>query len=159
MRNVLLSALFVLALVVTLATPAPAFAQCNQAALLNSVDASLNAKLNKVRQFETDYLLAHGRYYQALWTHAAAPSGNPIAVDQLTSKPHYQTETLQALFDAQNLQRNLPNRFRIDQYDGPAGKGFVIVAEVVACGLTMQRHYHTGAEAWREQGWHEVKLP
>lgn len=153
----LLSALFVLVLVVALfATPAPALAQCNQAGVLNSVDASLNAKLNKVRQYETDYLLAHGRYYQALWTHAATPNGSQTAVDQLTSRPHYQTETLQDLFDKQNIQRNLPNRFRIDQYDGPQGQGFVIVAEVVACGLTMQRHYNTGAETYRELGWHEV---
>ncbi len=159
-RRVIASVLLVLALVVTPLSPtsaAPAPQACDQTQKLNSVDAAFNAKINRLKNFQSSYLLAHpGKYYQALWSHDAIPDGNLAPINQNATRPHYQQETLQSIIDGANIPAQIPNRFKVDWYEGPSGIGYVITIDVMACGKHMERSVNVGAETYRDAAWHEV---
>ncbi len=139
---------------------APAQAQTKDPEKIKSdIDSAAALNVTKIKNFQSSYLLTHGKFYQALWSHSNAPAdGNPISVDKLLSKPSYQNETLQNLFDDAKLDKLMSNRFKIDWYDGPGGKGYTLTVEVIINGLTFQRVMHlSGNEMYREQAWFEVK--
>lgn len=158
-RHAILSVLLALALVVIPLSPtsaAQAPQACDQTQKLNAVDNAFQSKLNRIKNYESSYLIAHGRYFQALRTHTNIPDGNNAAIDRGNSKPDYQAETLQALLDGANVPNQIPNSFRIDQYDGANGQGYVIILEVIACGKHMMRSVNVGAETYRDQDWFEL---
>jgi len=126
-----------------------------------SIDTVIDAYLPKFQSYEINYLDAKGRgYMQALWSHSAPPAdGALIAPDLLTSKPTDQAESFLDLWGAVIIdQGKVPVRLRIDVYDGPDGRGYVIVVETIMAGRTYTRSINTGGEAWREQDWIEVKV-
>lgn len=130
----------------------PVQAQC---ATLTTVDNSISLRWTNIQNYQSSYLIANNRYYQALWSHTTTPSALTLA-NNLTSHPSYQAETAQALFTAANISTTLPMRIRIDWYDGPSGKGYVLTIEVVACGVTKMRSINVGPEPYRDRAWTEV---
>lgn len=150
--------LIVLLVCAMLVTPARAQTK-DPEKIKGDIDLAVTLNVNKIKNFQSSYLLTHGKFYQALWTHTNAPAdGNPIGVDKLLSKPSYQNETLQTLFDDAKLDKLMSNRFKIDWYDGPSGKGYTLTLETIINDLTYQRIMHlSGNETYREQAWFEVK--
>src|SRR3989304_5055575 len=125
-----------------------------------SIDMVIDAYLPKLQAYEINYLDAKGRgYMQALWSHSAPPAdGALVAPDLLASKPTDQAESLADLWSAVVIASGeIPVRLRIDVYDGPDGKGYVIIVECIVAARTYTRSINTGGEKWREQAWIEVK--
>src|SRR3990172_1113693 len=125
-----------------------------------SIDMVIDAYLPKLQAYEINYLDAKGRgYMQALWSHSAPPAdGALVAPDLLASKPTDQAESLADLWSAVVIASGeIPVRLRIDVYDGPDGKGYVIIVECIVSARTYTRSINTGGEKWREQAWIEVK--
>lgn len=126
-----------------------------------NIDTVIDAYLPKLQAYEINYLDAKGHgYLQALWSHSAPPAdGALVAPDLLISKPTDQAESFFDLWSAVIItDGKVPVRLRIDVYDGPSGKGYVIVVESIIAGSTYTRSINTGGEAWREQDWIEVKV-
>lgn len=125
-----------------------------------NIDTVIDAYLPKLQAYEINYLDAKGHgYLQALWSHSAPPAdGALVAPDLLISKPTDQAESFFDLWSAVIItDGKVPVRLRIDVYDGPSGKGYVIVVESIIAGSTYTRSINTGSEKWREQDWIEVK--
>lgn len=125
-----------------------------------TIDAVIDAYLPKLQAYEIDYLDTKGRgYMQALWSHSTPPAdGALVAPDLPTSKPTDQAESFADLWSAVVIgQGKLPVRLRIDVYDGPSGRGYVITVEVIMAGRTYTRSINVGSERWRDVGWTELK--
>jgi len=125
------------------------------------IDAVIGTYVPKLQAYEINYLDAKGGrgYMQALWSHSAPPTdGALVAPDLLTSKPTDQAESFSDLWSAIIIDSGeMPVRLRIDVYDGPSGKGYVIVIETIINTRTYTRSINTGGETWRDVGWTEVK--
>lgn len=156
--------LFILSIVSLLAIYAtPANAQGRDPAQVQAqIDSAFASKLTKIKNAQATYAANHGgRYFQALWTHTNAPAdANNTAPNNLNSKPHYQGEDLNYFWVIANLPAQIPNRFKIDQYDGPNGRGYVVTLSAIIGGVEYQKvAYVEGAESYRLGGWVEVRTP
>lgn len=104
------------------------------------------------------FLLAHGKYFQGKWTHAAivtqtdALTGDTIPT-ALADHPHDQVQ------DWRNFTGNIfdalpfPCRLRIDVYQGPQGWGWVACLQVIYNGNTYERSRSVGPDASRTSAW------
>lgn len=124
------------------------------------VDNWLTNNFPTVISKQNTYFASHGRYWQGLLSVTstnAIPNfttlsdGDAIA-DNLTSKPHYQVETIAAFFPA-FVGVALPAAFLCDQYVGPLGPGYVVTVLVRFNGTIYTRSHNTGPETWREAAW------
>jgi hypothetical protein len=120
----------------------------------------LDARRSAVAAAQVDYLVAHGRYWQGLPTHTAAPvhttaRDGDAPADRLgsapTDQPHTWDDTLPGL-----LVGPMSGRWRVDVYDGPAGKGYTLTVEAVHDGTLRRRTVNVGPETYRERDWHTV---
>lgn len=103
------------------------------------------------------YLAAHGRYWQGLATHATTPTHAPdrdgmAAPDLLATKPHYQAEDWLTVLPGLAGVR-MPALWRIDQYIGPQGAGWVLTAEMIHDGTRYARGVNAGPETYRDRPW------
>lgn len=132
------------------ATPGPL-----AAARLATIDALIALHWVKVQSWQATYAAGHrGQHFQALRSHSVLPAdGQALAVDRLSTKPTDQAETLSALWSGALLPASLPFAITLNTYDGPAGRGWEAVVELVLDGQTWQRVINSGPEAYRESGW------
>ena len=157
MRQTLIAALFVLALAALVFTPAHAQTVLPPATK-TTIEAAINNRLAQIQTFQTAYQGSNGRYMQVIWSHIDTPSNITLATN-LTAKPYYQHENTDYFFQSVGLSTTLPMRLKVDQYDGPNGKGYVLTVEVKA-GMTLyQRAWNFGAENYREINWATVMIP
>lgn len=124
---------------------------------LEYYDAQIAVLLPRLDDFQYQYHLANGRYYQALTSHATAPDV-PEVPDGITSSPTDQDETL-ALFWSSfaELPEVLAWSFRIDTYSGPQGDGYVLTIETVINSETWTRSVNYGPDTWRTAEWYLVQ--
>src|SRR3972149_2690634 len=101
---------------------APASAQKTDP--LQDTEALIAAKVGDISNFQEAYKSSRGRYAQMLWTHDVAPTTLTLST-KLTDAPSYQTDLKTGdMLTALKLDATQLCRLRIDQFDGPKGKGY-----------------------------------
>lgn len=126
--------------------------------LLAQLEADFLAYWPKVEQFQSDYSLLHGgKYYQALDSYTTPPADGKLETpDKLQSGPTDQPEKADLLWAMAELPSKLAYSVRIDVYDGPEGRGYVVTLSAEVSGRRWERQLNTGPERWRDQPWFEV---
>jgi hypothetical protein len=117
---------------------------------LEQIDAAVVALWPGVVSQQESYLLAHGAYYQMLWTHSEPPS-TLTAPDGLADRP-----TDQPASPIQGLPATMRSRMRIDTYGRP--NGWTMVLQAVVDGEVWQRSIDCGVDLSRSSAW-EVLPP
>lgn len=156
-RTITCACLAVLVLLIIIISPTDAQTTAPD---FKDIDTVIDAYLPKVQGYELNYLDTKGRgYMQALWSHSAPPAdGALVAPDLLDSQPTDQAETFDDLWNAVVVaDGKIPMRLRIDVYDGPSGRGYVVTVECVVAARTYTRAVNVGNEKWRDVNWTEVK--
>jgi hypothetical protein len=102
------------------------------------------------------YLAAHGHYWQGIESHGTLPDDGVSKAPDLTKKPTDQLDRWLDFFSGYSLPATWPISVRIDVYDGPQGKGWVVVLRFTKNGQTWQRSWNFGPETFREQAWTDV---
>ena len=125
-----------------------------------AVDAWLTAKLPDLTAAQNAYFATHGRYWQGLLSHISAPAhtdshDGEAAPDRMASKPTDQAESWSDVLPGWATVR-FPGRLQVDVYDGPSGKGWVYIADVMHNGTRFRRIVNVGPETFRTQGWYQV---
>lgn len=125
---------------------------------LKDTEGLIAAKVKDISDFQEAYKSSRGRYAQMLWTHDVAPKALTLS-NKLTDAPSYQTDLkTDDMLTAIKFEKQQQCRLRIDQYDGPSGKGYVVTAECDTGTQKMQRCWNFGAETYRTSAtWFEVK--
>jgi len=124
--------------------------------VVEQIDLWLASLLALIDERQTQYYKVHGRYWQGLWTHAEAPSGE-AAADRMASKPLDQTERWSDF--APEAGGPVRARLRVDVYSGPQGDGYLLWVQTVVNERIFERVMITGAESYRERGWRARPLP
>jgi hypothetical protein len=151
-------ALLVLALTLSAAPAAPVTAQGIAPAgppPLKYIDAQINVMMASLRQYQTWYLNNRGKYFQALTSHSVVPNGLGYA-DMLAQHPTDQTETLADFWNYAQLPEKVGYSFSVDIYDGPLGRGYVLVVKADVGGTIYTRAENSGPENWRTTEWAPV---
>lgn len=100
---------------------------------------------------QESYFVAHGRYFQGLWTHGSFPAdGAETAPDGIAARP---TDQAEGWPDLISLPDVLPCALRIDTYHGPQGYGWSARLRVRVAGVVYERIGQVGPETWRVQDW------
>lgn len=124
------------------------------------IDTFVDASLPGMARWQSDYYATFGQYAQVLWMYAIAPADGKAELPTLLDvSPTDQTWTRpRAMWEYIGLQA-FPANWRVDVYDGPAGKGYVVTFETEFDKVRWQRSINIGAETWRDASWHEVIEP
>lgn len=109
---------------------------------------------------QATYYAANGRYWQGLLSctgtnaipNFTAASDGDAQADNLSSKPHYQAESIADVFPSLS-GISLPAAFLCDQYRGPLGDGYVVTVFVRFNGTIYTRSKTVGPETWRDAVW------
>lgn len=122
-------------------------------AILDGVDARVDAWLPVIHDVQAAYFAEHGRYAQSLLMASTHPrDGNNTPLDRPAAHPTDQAESPQDLFPG--LPGLLRGNVRIDVYHGSHGHGYVVVCYHERTGgpdtglWTKDRNY--GPETWRD---------
>jgi hypothetical protein len=120
-----------------------------------TIDAALTQHWTKINNWMNNYAAGRGgRFFQGLRSHSVVPAGGQAAApDRLSSRPTDQAETLGELWNGAQLPGLVPFALTINVYDGPDGRGWEAVIEMVDNGQLWQRVVNSGPETWREQPW------
>lgn len=129
------------------------------------VDTWLTNTWPTITAKQDTYYANNGRYWQGLLSctgtntipNFTAASDGDAQADNLSSKPHYQAESIADVFPAL-VGINLPAAFLCDQYRGPLGDGYVVTCFVKFNGVLYSRSKNHGPENWRDQQWSQVVL-
>ena len=123
------------------------------------IDALLTQHWTKINNWMNNYAAGRGgRFFQGLRSHSVVPAGGQAsAPDRLSSRPTDQAETLGDLWSGAQLPGLLPFALTINVYDGPEGRGWEAVIEMVDGGQLWRRVVNSGPETWREQPWQVVE--
>lgn len=120
--------------------------------------AFVQANLPAIRAAQHAHAAAHGgRFLQLLSPVAAAPAKGQRAAPDLDRKPSDVGKGWNDLSGIA-LPQTLPVAVWVEVYDGPAGRGFVVRAEIVDDdGQRRAIAINEGPETWRDsQGWQVV---
>lgn len=120
---------------------------------LDKIDLQLAKSVSDWAAFQVTNALG----YQVLWTHRNAPKdGLDAAPDGLNDAPTNMKgsgKTGQAFWSAGKMPSSFSARVRADVYDGPRGRGYVLVVQAVEGASTWQRVINNGPEVYRDQSW------
>jgi hypothetical protein len=126
-------------------------------ALTDSIDAAIESKWRiLITATQDDHLANNGIYAQMLWSHASAPEdGSEVLPDNLEDKPSDQAEGWADVLDIS--ASNMTARARVDTYNSPTGKGYVLTVQAREVGVLMQRSINfAGPLSDRNQAWASV---
>ena len=114
----------------------------------NSGDTELNILVSDLEQKQTQYVKENGTYWQGLRTQPSPPSKQEIS--NLGSKADNGKS-----WDDMEIQVPSLSRFsyRIDVYDGPSGKGYVLIIQTEEDGKMYQKSINVGSETYRGRDW------
>jgi hypothetical protein len=125
---------------------------------LEYYDAQIAVLLPRLDDFQYQYHVTNGRYFQALQSHSSAPEV-PTVPDGIEASPTDQPEALAYFWSTfAELPDLLAWSFRIDTYSGPLGDGYVLTVETVVNGQTWTRAINYGPDAWRNAEWYPVAI-
>jgi hypothetical protein len=89
-------------------------------------------------------------YFQGLHHSSNVPAdGGAATADDWDTTPSYQNVTWRQFLGAPPA---LSNRIRIDQYNSPAGHGWVLGAKVIQAGVEWERRINAGPAGWMDSG-------
>jgi len=125
--------------------------------LRRASDRFLAKEWARIQARQSAYFTTKGKYFQGLPTHASAPvhtdSAFPTpAPDRLTTKPTDQAEDWLSQFSEWNGMA-MPSLVRMDVYDGPQGKGYVVTVEAFRGTQRWRRSINVGPETYRGRAW------
>lgn len=134
-------------------------AEAKQIIITDTIDAEIAVIGPQIATFQGSYILQAGKgaeYYQMLWSHTTLPADGSIkTADNLNAKPTDRPDDGTLLWQTIKSTDQTSNfRIRVDTYDGPKGKGYVVVYQVEITKGIWQRSENVGPEKWREQSWH-----
>lgn len=128
--------------------------------LLAQLEADFLAYWPKLADFQAAYAGLHGgRYYQALDSHTTPPTDGKLELpDKLQTGPTDQAEKANLLWAMAELPSKLAYSVRVDVYDGPDGRGYVVTLTADVGGRLWARAFNNGPERWRDQAWAELPI-
>lgn len=142
---------FTVAAVVLLASPALA-----QQTPRGKADAMWSNLASHVADRQAAYLATNGRYFQGIRTHSPVPADGAGAAPDPSRKPTDQAESWQDAGFA--LPAAMPAALAVHVYDGPKGKGYTAILEVLVTGKRLMRAESFGPEAvHRTHAWAEIR--
>jgi hypothetical protein len=118
--------------------------------LRNRVNTKLTNTVPLLVARQNTYFAAHTNYFQGLITFSSIPAHTTTATadslaDRLTFHPTDQAETWSSLFPEFDIEL-FAAAAKIDVYDGPSGKGWVLSVFVKHNGIIYQRQKWWGPE-------------
>lgn len=124
-------------------------------------DAIISTGLTFLSSRQENYRGLKNQYWQGLTTHTTPPahetSGlNPTVPDRFDTHPTDQFEDWIATVPEWQFTA-LPCSFQVNVYDGPSGKGWVVIAAFTWNGVRWERHINIGPELHNERAWFEVQ--
>ncbi|MDA2916756.1 hypothetical protein MYX64_07970 [Nitrospinae bacterium AH_259_B05_G02_I21] len=144
---------FTVAAVVLLALGTPALAQTTPRDKADAMWANL---ASHVADRQAAYLATNGRYFQGIRTHSPTPADGAVGAPDPSRKPTDQVEDWTGA--GFTLPASMPAALAVHVYDGPAGKGYTAIFEVVVAGKRWRRAESFGPEAaWRTHAWVEIR--
>lgn len=123
--------------------------------LKTQVDGELDKLLVHFDTRQEAYFVLNDRYFQGIKTPATKPADGATKVTDSALKPTDQDESwADAGFV---LPNELPMSMAVHTYDGPQGKGYAIVLEVIEQNTTFSRIVATGLDGPRRtHNWQRV---
>lgn len=123
--------------------------------LTDNIDQLLSSKWSQVVSAQVNHAASAGRFCQLLPTMEAVPKdGAEVSPDKLARKAGGETKSWEDF--AGILPAKLRSKIEVTAYDGPEGKGFVLILMVNEGQTTLQRCLNHGPETWRSTGWVDV---
>lgn len=117
----------------------------------NNANARLVDALPVIQTRQGTFFAANGRYWQGLRTMSFTPAdGETRTPDVGTRTPTDQTG---APWPAAIRSLGMEIALQCDAYDGPLGKGYVLIAQVSIGDRTWERARNEGPETWRTHDW------
>lgn len=158
MKRMLYLIPLLLMLAVTVLPATAAQAQADQyPAELAYYDAQIDLLIPRLDDFQYQYYVTNGRYYQALESHASAPDV-PVVPDGIDQSPTDQLEALAYFWtNVAELPEVLAWAFKVDTYNGPDGEGYVLTVSTVVNGNVWQRSINYGPDVSRNAAWYLVE--
>lgn len=126
-------------------------------ALASKADAQIATAWAAVRAMQAQ-VPAKQRYAQIGRTHSTTPKDGTDAACDLKAAKVADRGALSPTW-ADLGQDTLAVELRLDEYEGPQGKGYSLAAKVRAGNSPVnvfERVVHEGPESWREQAWRQV---
>jgi len=97
-------------------------------ALKDAVDLEISDLQTQLTTKQADYLAANGKYWQGIaWTPSIPQDGATVATDATVSPTDQTADWTDAGI---TVPANAKGRLEVHAYNGPSGKGYVIVATV-----------------------------
>lgn len=126
-----------------------------------AIDAAIIQHWTKINNWMNNYAAGRGgHYFQALRSHSTVPANGQLAApDRLSARPTDQTESLAALWSGADLPGAVPFALTINVYDGPQGRGWEAVIEMLDGAQLWRRVVNSGPEVYRESAWATVDPP
>lgn len=119
--------------------------------LTEAPNARLAMQLSRIHDAQAAHFAEHGRYWQGLPTHSAVPDGETdVEADAWDRKAEGETKTWRDIGGTPPAMRFCR---RIDAYNGPGGKGYVIVLCFKRGEALWERSINVGPEDWRDRPW------
>lgn len=126
-----------------------------QQAPRDKADAMWTNLASHVADREAAYLAINGRYFQGIRTHSPVPADGSEGAPDRSRKPTDQAEDWNAAGFV--LPAAMPASLAIHVYDGPQGKGYTAILEVLVAGKRWRRVESFGPEAaHRTRSWIET---
>ena len=136
-----------------------------QSATLDSIRAAIenfrDAHAAKLVAKQEAYAANHGgRYWQGIITPGTIPDDGASVAADYTRKPTDQANRWADVFSgADALPASIPAQIRVDVYDGPLGKGWVLTVSGTKSGNLYTKAWNVGPETWRAHAWQSCTLP
>lgn len=147
------AALLAAGLALALALASPVLAQTTPRDKADAMWANLAPH---VADRQAAYLAAHGRHFQGIRTHRPGQTPGVEAPPETSRRPTDQAESWNDAGFA--LPATMPAALAVHVYDGPAGRGYTAIIEVLVAGKRWRRAESFGPEAaHRTHGWQEIE--
>jgi|SRR3989338_2473622 len=129
------------------------------AGLQTTCDAKIDDLVTQLSTIQTTYNTAKGKYWQGISCPTTIPADGATVAATTTAKPTDQSEdwtNVNGVGQGITVDANLPIQLRVDTYNGPSGKGYVVIGTVVEATRTYRRAVNVGSETGRTQAWADV---
>lgn len=137
--------------------PGPICKDCDVAVAPTDIDPYIEKFAADLDSFQEAFKAQYGIYAQMLSPFAAVPADGKA--DLPTDILKYPTSgvTADAVWKVTGLEA-FPASIRIDVYDGPRGKGYVLVFDTKFNGQLFTKSINVGPEAYRTTDWQIVMV-
>lgn len=124
-------------------------------ALRDEVIAELAVFDADVAMTQAAYFSRERRYAQCIATSSNGPGDGGRKAPELTRAPTDQPNAWEALLQGSRMQSTWLSTMRIDVYDGPQGKGYVVTSHYGDGGRVFERAINHGPETYRSHDWRQ----